>query len=571
MDKEILIAFENYGFQYTAQAKPTLYDINLTVRRGEKVLIAGPSGCGKSTLAHCINGLIPASYPGKVTGKLTVGGQDALKLGLFGLSKIVGTVLQDSDSQFIGLTVAEDIAFSLENDCVETREMHRMVREVAKIVDVEQVLSHAPHEISGGQKQRVGLAGVMVNQVDVLLFDEPLANLDPATGKQAIAMIDEIQKRTGCAVIIIEHRLEDVLYRPVDRVVVMGEGRILYDGDPDEMLCSELLLKSGIREPLYVTALKYAGVDLQPEMRPSYLPELKLSRPQKEQVNAWFHRQPKAPEEPERQVLLRAEGIDFTYEGGHHALKGIDVTIRKGEMVSIVGTNGAGKSTFSKVVCGFEKAQKGTLELDGVDLNTLSIKERADHIGYVMQNPNQMISKTMIFDEVAMGLRNRGVPEEQIRPRVEETLKICGLYPFRNWPISALSYGQKKRVTIAAILVLQPEMILLDEPTAGQDFRHYTEIMDFLSDLNRQGVTVVLITHDMHLMLEYTPRAIVFHDGKVIADRSAAQVLNDPAIVEAAHLKETSLYHLSKVCGIGQAEEFTRRFIARDREVRSRD
>jgi len=568
LDNEAIISFEDFGFQYTAQAEPTLYNINLDIRKGEKILIAGPSGCGKSTLAHCINGLVPNSYPGKATGKLTIGGKNALELGLFGLSKIVGTVLQDSDGQFIGLTVAEDIAFALENDCIPTEEMHREVERIAELVDVKRVLKHAPHEISGGQKQRVGLGGVMVGQVDVLLFDEPLANLDPATGKQAIVLIDEIQKRTGCAVIIIEHRVEDVLYYPVDRVIVMGDGRIQYDGDPDVLLCSELLQQKGIREPLYVTALKYAGVSLSPDMRPSYLPELKLSEEQKALVQAWFNKQPAPEAAPEREVLLRAENLDFTYEGGHHALRGISAIIHKGEMLSIVGTNGAGKSTFSKVVCGFEKAQSGILELKGTDLNTLSIKERADHIGYVMQNPNQMISKTQIFDEVALGLRNRGVSEEEIRSRVEETLKICGLYPFRNWPVSALSYGQKKRVTIASILVLKPEMILLDEPTAGQDLKHYTEIMDFLSELNRQGVTVVLITHDMHLMLEYTPRAIVFNAGQVIADKSAAEVLNSPEIVEAAHLKETSLYHLSALCGIADPEEFTRRFIARDREVR---
>lgn len=568
MENDIVVSFEDFGFQYTAQAEPTLHNINLTIRRGEKVLIAGPSGCGKSTLAHCINGLIPNSYPGKATGKLTIGGKDALKLDLFGLSKMVGTVLQDSDGQFIGLTVAEDIAFALENDCIPTQELHEEVKRIAKLVDVEAVLHHAPHEISGGQKQRVGLGGVMVNEVDILLFDEPLANLDPATGKAAIALIDDIQKRTGCAVIIIEHRLEDVLYRPVDRVVVMGDGHILYDGDPDTMLCTDLLQRSGIREPLYVTALKYAGVTITREMRPSYLPELVLSGEQKQQVRSWFSAQPKPENTVSQEVLLEAKDLDFTYEGGHHALRGISASIHKGEMLSIVGTNGAGKSTFSKVVCGFEKAQKGSLTMGGIDLNTLSIKERADHIGYVMQNPNQMISKTQIFDEVALGLRNRGVSEEEIRPRVEETLKICGLYPFRNWPVSALSYGQKKRVTIASILVLRPEIILLDEPTAGQDLKHYTEIMDFLSQLNRQGVTVVLITHDMHLMLEYTPRAIVFNAGKVIADKSAAEVLNSPEIVEAAHLKETSLYHLSMACGIKSAEEFTRRFIARDREVR---
>ena len=568
MDNEVIISFANFGFQYTAQAEPTLYDINLQIRRGEKVLIAGPSGCGKSTLAHCINGLVPSSYPGKSTGKLTVGGKDALELGLFGLSKIVGTVLQDSDGQFIGLTVAEDIAFALENDCIPTEQMRQEVEQVAELVDVSRVLHHAPHEISGGQKQRVGLGGVMVGPVDVLLFDEPLANLDPATGKQAIALIDDIQKRTGCAVIIIEHRVEDVLYRPVDRVIVMGDGRIEYDGDPDTLLCSDLLPQKGIREPLYVTALKYAGITLTPDMHPSYLPRLTLSDAQKQQVVSWFEAQPQAAPQPVRDVLLRVQDLDFTYEGGHHALRGISATIHKGEMLSIVGTNGAGKSTFSKVICGFEIPQSGVLQLKGENLRNLSIKERADHIGYVMQNPNQMISKVKIFDEVALGLRNRGVTEEEIRPRVEETLKICGLYPFRNWPVSALSYGQKKRVTIASILVLNPEMILLDEPTAGQDLKHYTEIMDFLSQLNKQGVTVVLITHDMHLMLEYTPRAIVFHGGQVIADASAAQVLNSPDIVETAHLKETSLYHLSALCGIADPEEFTRRFIARDREVR---
>ena len=566
---EPIISFDHFGFQYTAQAEPTLYDISLDIRKGEKVLICGPSGCGKSTLAHCVNGLIPNSYPGKTTGTLTVGGQNAEELSLFDLSKVVGTVLQDSDGQFIGLTVAEDMAFALENDCMDQKDMKALVDRVAQLVGVSGVLGHAPYEISGGQKQRVALGGVMVSGVDVLLFDEPLANLDPAAGKKAVELIDEIQKRTGCAVIIIEHRLEDVLHCPVDRVVLMGEGRILFDGDPDSLLCSDLLQKSGIREPLYVTALKYAGVPLDRDQRLSYLPELRLTEEDRRRVADWFFAQPEPKGEKAKKELLRAENIDFTYEGGHHALKGISASIAEGEMLSIVGTNGAGKSTFSKVLCGFEIPQKGTLTLSGEDLSAYSIKERADRIGYVMQNPNQMISKTGIFDEVALGLRNRGVPEEEVKPRVEKALKTCGLYPFRNWPVSALSYGQKKRVTIASILVLEPKIILLDEPTAGQDLYHYTQIMDFLAELNRSGTTVVLITHDMHLMLEYTPRAIVFHDGHVIADTSAAEVLNSPEIVETAHLKETSLYHLAKNCGIASPEEFTRRFIAADREVRS--
>ena len=568
MENQPIISFAHFGFQYTAQAEPTLYDIDLTISKGEKVLIAGPSGCGKSTLAHCINGLIPNSYPGRSTGTLTVGGKDAKTLSLFDLSQVVGTVLQDSDGQFIGLTVAEDLAFALENDEMPQDKMKNLVTEIAQVVDVEKVLGNAPQEISGGQKQRVALGGVMVSGVDVLLFDEPLANLDPATGKKAVELIDEIQKKTGCAVIIIEHRLEDVLHRKVDRIVLMGEGRILYDGDPDTLLCSDLLPRSGIREPLYVTALKYAGVSLTKENHPAFLPELTLSQEQRDQVVQWYHRLPEPGQEAEKPELLNVENLCFSYHPGRPVLKNISTSIRKGEMVSIVGTNGAGKSTFSKVLCGFETAQSGALSLEGRDLTALSIKERADLIGYVMQNPNQMISKTQIFDEVALGLRNRNVPEDQVRLRVEAALQTCGLYPFRNWPVSALSYGQKKRVTIASILVLEPEMILLDEPTAGQDLAHYTQIMDFLRELNQSGTTVVLITHDMHLMLEYTPRAIVFHDGAILADASAAQVLNSPEIVARANLKETSLYHLAALCGIDRPEEFTRRFIARDREGR---
>ena len=568
MEQEVLISFRDFGFQYTAQAEPTLYNIHLDIHRGEKILIAGPSGCGKSTLAHCINGLIPASYPGKITGSLTVKGQDATKLGLFGLAKTVGTVLQDADGQFVGLTVAEDIAFAPENECVPTERLHELVLETAKLVNIQDFLGHAPHELSGGQKQRVSLAGVMVNHVDVLLFDEPLANLDPATGKTAIELIDQIQRETGCAVVIIEHRLEDVLHRSVDRVVVMGDGRIRFDGRPDLLLCEDILRQNGIREPLYITALKYAGVTLLPKMRPSSIHTLELSDGQKDQVRAWFASQaPQAPGE-DRPALLEVKDLSFAYDNGCQALRGISLSVSKGEMLSIVGTNGAGKSTFSKVLCGFEKPQTSSITLDGGDLMGLSIKQRADRIGYVMQNPNQMISKTMIFDEVALGLRNRGVSEQEIRPRVEEALRICGLYPFRNWPISALSYGQKKRVSIASILVLDPDIILLDEPTAGQDFRHYTEIMDFLENINARGTTVVLITHDMHLMLEYTPRAVVFHGGRILADTSAAAVLNDPDLVAKANLKETSLFHLANLCGIADGEEFTRRFIARDREVR---
>ena len=566
--KDALIKFEHFGFQYHAQSEPTLYDINLEIRPGEKILIAGPSGCGKSTLAHCINGLIPFTYQGEQTGSLTINGREARQQSIFEISRTVGTVLQDLDGQFIGLTVAEDIAFALENDCVPRQEMLRRVEETARRVNIADHLDHAPDELSGGQKQRVSMAGIMVDNVKVFLFDEPLANLDPATGKQAIEVIEQIQKDTDAAVIIIEHRLEDVLWRDVDRIVLMNEGRILADTTPDQLLSSDLLTENGIREPLYLTALKYAGVPIREEAKPHSIRTLELSAEDTKKVQTWYRAAGEKKPAEEKKPLLEARNIDFTYENGFHALKDISLTVKEGELLAIVGTNGAGKSTFSKVVCGFEKQQKGSLIFEGQDMADLSIKERADRIGYVMQNPNQMISKPFIYDEVAFGLRLRGVPEGEVKDRVEDALKTCGLYPFRKWPFSAISYGQKKRATIASILALSPKLLILDEPTAGQDYRHYTEIMEFLRSLGEQGIVVVMITHDMHLMLEYAGRAVVFSQGQIIADDASANILTNPEIIRQANLKETSLYDLALRCDIESPTRFVQHFIDYEREVR---
>lgn len=565
-----VISFQDYSFQYMAQAEPTLRHINLDIYPGEKVLIAGTSGSGKSTIGNCINGLIPFAYPGKSTGRLLVDGAEADKSSIFELSHTVGTVLQDTDGQFIGLTVGEDIAFAPENDCVPQEEMKQLVDKVAGLVDIDHHLEYAPQELSGGQKQRVSLAGVMVEEVKVLLFDEPLANLDPAAGRSTIELIDMVHERTGAAVLIIEHRLEDVLWRRMDRIILMNEGEIVADMAVADLLAGNLLLQHGIREPLYLTALRYAGVEISKELQPEHVDHLILGPEDKEKVQNWYRVQ--KAEIHTRQhgdELLRVEDLKFGYTPDKYNLQDINFTIHKGEMVSIVGRNGAGKSTMAKLICGFEKPVSGAIYMEGRNLEKDTIKERAARIGYVMQNPNQMISKPMIWDEVEMALVQSGMPKEERTRRVEETLKVCGLYAFRNWPVSALSFGQKKRVTIASILVQRPQVIILDEPTAGQDYRHYTEIMDFLKGLNEKGYTILMITHDMHLMLEYTERAIVFSEGRMLADTTAAHVLNNPELVKAANLKETSLYTLSLACGIEEPQVFTECFIGYEqKEVR---
>ena len=562
--KNAVIEFEDFSFQYFSQAEPTLHDINLKVYEGEKILVVGPSGSGKSTIGHCLNGLIPFSYHGKMEGSLKICGKETKDMNIFELSKRVGTVLQDADGQFIGLTVGEDIAFALENDLTGQKEMKETVQRVADMVDMGKLLKSSPFELSGGQKQRVAFAGVLVDDVDILLFDEPLANLDPATGKTAIDLIDKVWQEYHKTVVIIEHRLEDVLYRDVDRIILVNDGRIVADMTPDEMMAADILGKYGIREPLYVTALKYAGVKVEKAHRAGRLITLDIPAVQ-DAVLKWDRETKEKEAQPDRPVILAAEHLNFQYTKKRKILQDINFEIREGEMVSIVGTNGAGKSTLAKVICGFVNEDGGRLLCGGEDMKGQTIKERSKTISYVMQNPNQMICKPMIFDEVALGLRLNGVPEEEITERVERALKICGLAPFKKWPISALSYGQKKRVTIASMLVMNPKILILDEPTAGQDYHHYTEIMEFLKSLNEAGVTILMITHDMHLMLEYTSHAIVISEGKKIGDASAVEILTNEKIAEQANLKITSLYELAKLTGIEDAEGFVQKFIDYER------
>ncbi len=567
--KNPIIEFNNFSFKYRTQVEPTLIDINLKIYPGEKVLIAGVSGCGKSTLLKCINGLIPSTFEGTVTGTVKVCSLDPSEEDISGMSKHVGTVLQDTDGQFIGLTVAEDIAFALENDNIPFEQMHSKVLEAANVVDVDNLLENVPAALSGGQKQRVSLAGILVDNVEVLLFDEPLANLDPASGKKIISLIDSLNKETEKTVVIVEHRIEDVLYKDLDRIILMEKGRIIADEKPEDILCKDLLNKSGLREPLYIAAIKHAGCTIKPSDNPQKIDTMNI-QPYKQEVQNWFRKIQLIPKNKSEETVLELKGVSFSYDKNNTStLENINFIIKKGEMTSIVGTNGAGKSTLASLICGFLKQDEGNILINNQDISKLTIKQRAELVGFVMQNQNQMISQTIVYDEVALGLKVRNIPKEEIKERVYEILKICGIYQFRNWPINALSYGQKKRVTIASILVLKPKILILDEPTASQDYNHYTEIMEFLRKINReQNITILMITHDMHLMLDYTDRALVFSKGHLIADNKSSAILINKEITDAASLKQTSLYNLALRCDINPPEDFIDRFIYYEREIK---
>lgn len=541
--KEAMIELKDFSFQYKAQSEPTLKNLNLTIYKGEKVLIVGPSGSGKSTIGQCLNGIIPNIYKGTSSGQFLIQGKEAFDLSIYEKSHLVSTVLQDTDGQFIGLSVAEDLAFALENDMVDLGTMKERVQSWAERLDLMKLLDHRPQDLSGGQKQRVSLAGVLIDESPILLFDEPLANLDPKSGQDIIDLIDQIHEEQGTTTIIIEHRLEDVLYRPVDRVILINQGQVLYNGQPDELLRTTLLAENGIREPLYLTTLRQLGQDINQLEHLDRLDDIQLDDVNCVIPEATFTKTGEAEE------LLKLEQISFAYQENHPILKDISLTIPKGQRLAIVGKNGAGKSTLAKAICGFITTE-GQYTSRGEDIKQESVKERAERVGYVLQNPNQMISTNMIFDEVALGLRLRGISEEDIKERVYQALKTCGLYEFRKWPISALSYGQKKRVTIASILVLGPEILVLDEPTAGQDQRNYTDIMEFLDSLQEKGHTIVMITHDMQLMLDYSDRALVVSDGQILADLSPAELFTHPDILQEANLKETSIFALANRLGM---------------------
>ena len=561
-----MISFKNFSFKYNNVVDKTLKNIDININKGEKVLIVGPSGSGKSTLSHCINGLIPFSYSGEIEGELIIDNIKPYEKSLSDVSKKVGTIMQDQDSQFIGLSVGEDVAFNFENDAIPVKEMKVKVVNALELVNMVDFINHSPYELSGGQKQRVSLAGVLGNDAEILLFDEPLANLDPASGKEVMELVNSIHEKTNKTIIIVEHRIEDVLEQAFDKVIVIDRGEVKAIGTPDDILKSDILSKSGLREPLYVSAMKYANCNLD---KINNLRDFNnLDEDSKEKIKNWFNNESKnlsMKNNNKEEKILEVRNLTFSHDKNKNTLENVSFHLNKGEILAVLGNNGAGKSTLCRVITGILKSKEGNIFLKDECIDSWSISKRCSSIGYVMQNPNQMISQHMIKDEIALGLKCRGYSKEEIDTKVEEVLKICGLYPYRNWPVTALSYGQKKRVTIASILAINPDVIILDEPTAGQDHKHYTEFMEFIKTLANKGISIILITHDMQLTLEYCDRAMVLSAGKKIADNKPSCILTDENIIKQANLKETSLSTLAKAIGMETPDDFVQFFIDYER------
>ncbi|MGL6154333.1 MAG: ABC transporter ATP-binding protein [Cetobacterium sp.] len=540
-----IIKFDNFSFKYINQTHPTLKNINIQIKKGEKVLIAGPSGSGKSTLGNCLNGIVPFSKDGGFKGTLEIKGIFPYETSIFEISKHIGTVLQDQDGQFVGLSVGEDVAFLDENNCVPKEIMVEDVHKALKLVNMDEFINKSPQELSGGQKQSVSLAGIMRSSADILLFDEPLANLDPESGRKAMKLITEIHEKTEKTIIIIEHRIEDVLEENFNRVIIINNGEVVANGTPEELFKKDVFRKNGLREPLYIEALKYSGVDIR--NTPIYPLEKAITPENKAKIEKWCSEKIENKKNIEETVLA-LENIYFSYDESKDLLKNISFNLKKGEILALLGNNGAGKSTLSKVITGIETEKSGDIKLFGKSLKNVSIRKRGETIGYVMQNPNHMITQETLLDEVKFGLKIRDIGDRD--KKAEDVLKICGLYEYRNWPVTSLSYGQKKRLTIASILVLKPKILILDEPTAGQDFKHYREFMTFIKEIANSGVGIILITHDMHLALEYCDRAIVLCQGTLIGDDKPSIILSEKELMKKSNLKETSLSKLGRDMGV---------------------
>lgn len=554
-----IISFKQFTFKYETQQKPTLIDINLDIYPGEKILILGPSGSGKSTLGNCINGLIPNHFEGTISGECIIDNQLVTEHSIFDISKSVGTILQDSDAQFVGLSVGEDIAFSLENQAVSQVEMAQKVYHAAKIVGVSDMLNQLPYALSGGQKQRVAMAGILHENIKILLLDEPLAALDPKMGEKMVELIDQLNQKKQLTTVFIEHRLEEVLHRSIDRIVLMDQGRIVTITTPNELLHSSLLKEYGIREPLYISALKNIFADVVLPKQIDSLDYIDLSNPRLIFSNEITTKNQLTNDTMPK--LVEMDHVAFSYD--KRPFISIDkLMISAGERIAILGENGSGKTTLARLLTGVCQPNAGQIKRMG---NPTTLKEIAGLIGYVMQNPNHMLVEDIVYDEVKLALEKRNYSETEIDGIVRDVLEITGLYSRRNWPINALSYGQKKRVSVAVVLALRPKCIILDEPTAGQDYAHYREMMEFVQSLNDDyQMTVIFITHDMHLALEYTDRAIVMEDGKIIADDATFSILNNDQLLERASLKKTSIFKLANKLNL-DIESFIRTFIEMER------
>lgn len=522
MTSEAVLQIENLSFRYRRRDQAAIKNISFSVGAGQVLLIAGASGCGKTTLARCINGLIPRSYKGELSGKILLKGIDYSGLPLARVSQVVATVLQDPERQILGTRVLSEVAFGLENLGLPRPEIIARVDEALNHLGIYHLRKRETFNLSGGEKQKVALAGVLAMHPSILLLDEPLASLDPASAYEALTMIRRLANE-GMTVVMVEHRVEDVLKIQPERVLFMMDGEISYLGPPARLQ----------------NALDYHEVKLPAAMileRAAADPPPPLFEP----LPAALRTEPALP----RQTLVRFENVAFGYESEQTVLQGVTLDINRGDVIAVLGANGAGKTTLVKHAIGLLKPRQGRVLIEGRDTRELSVAQVANTLGYVFQSPSHMLFAPTVYDELAFGPTNLRHKTEEIRKEVLEAIRIVNLSGMENEPPLALSFGQQKRVSIAAILAMRSRILVMDEPTAGQDYKNYMSFMDSILQLP-SFEAILFITHDVDLAVVYANRVLLVDGGRVACDGEPAEVLGDFERLSACRLLPTSLLKLN--------------------------
>jgi energy-coupling factor transport system ATP-binding protein len=520
MTSDSPLVVENLSFRYRDRQGAAIHDISFEAHVGEVLLIAGASGCGKTTLIRCINGLIPRSYKGEVTGRVLVYGEEVKDWKLAQISQKVGTVLQDPERQILGTKVLNEVAFGLENLGMPREEILQRVDEALELLKIPHLRERETFNLSGGEKQKVALAGVLAMRPSILLLDEPLASLDPASAQNALDTVRFLADQ-GMTVLMVEHRVEDVLRIKPERVMFVSEGEIRYLGNP-----------SGLSKVVNYHEVKLPAEDV-------------VERARQDSPPAPIRILPGAGGGPdESTALVRFEDVSFGYESDVEVLHGLNLEIKRGDVIAVLGPNGAGKTTFVKHAIGLLKPKRGRVLVNGRDTKESSVAQIASTLGYVFQSPSHMLFAPTVLEELSFGPKNLKHPQEQIEKEVKEALRIVNLSDQEQDPPLALSFGQQKRVSIAAILAMQSRILVMDEPTAGQDYQNYMSFMDSILQLP-SFEAILFITHDVDLAVIYANRVLMFNDGRLVADGKPQDVLHDFDRLQANRLVPTSLLALN--------------------------
>jgi len=533
------IVFKNVSFQYAESDTWALSEVDLEIRPGEAVLITGPSGSGKTTLTSCILGLIPHHHEGQLKGQVIVRGRVTARTRIGALAALVGLVFQDPESQLVAPTVIDEVAFGAENIGVPPQEIERRITEALEIVRLSGFEDRQPYLLSGGEQQACAIAAIYAMYPEIYVMDEPTSNLDPLGTQRVLSLVAKIARERNKTLILVEHKLEEALPL-VDRIIIMDQGRIVRDGPVEEVLAAGDLPHVFQRPPI-VRLAERLGVDSSPltaddlharlpgDLKGSLIPQPK----------------PKEPDRGEGDVVIEIRDLEFVYDKGAPALRGVDLSIRRGEMVAIMGRNGSGKSTLVRHINGLLTPSNGEVFVLGQDLTQTTTAQIAQKVGFCFQNPNHQMVSFTVRDELAYGLKVRGAPADEIARRSEEALAFVGLSDSLEEDVFALGKGQRQRLALASVLTLDPEILIIDEPTTGQDQQMTEDIFQILERLNNEGTTILLITHDFEMAARFAKRAVLLKDGQIVFDGAMEELIGQRELLNENSIDQPELTRLA--------------------------